>query len=81
METTALPTSRLVVCPDCGGGVSRAAAACPHCGFTYRPAPKPVTVGTIAWGVFCGLVLWSLIPLAIAIFFFAVVGAALSGPG
>jgi hypothetical protein len=31
----------LAICPDCGGPVSRLAAACPHCGRPTTPNAQP----------------------------------------
>jgi len=70
--------ARLTTCSDCDHAVSRRAEACPACGAPVRPRP-PVTVGTIALGVFLGLLLWAVVPVVLLLIFGAGILASFGG--
>jgi hypothetical protein len=46
-------------CRECSSRVSPSAEACPTCGAPINPRP-PVTAGTIAVGVFLGMLAWTI---------------------
>jgi hypothetical protein len=68
-------------CRECGTNISAEAEVCPRCGLRLKPPVSVANgpgVGTIAGGVFVGLLLWSIFTFVVVVLLSSTIAAVLA---